>query len=84
MELHLKFERKNGEFKVVINDAVWEIVEGSYIARNGKTLAYYDRSFRQPFEAAIATMLNEIKTTIRQFEGALEKEVESIEKGEVS
>ena len=83
-KLHLEVSRIKNFLRVIINDTIWEIsakTPGSYISRNDKTLAYWDSTFKKPFEAAIDSMMNEIRSAIGEFQANLEKQIEII-KGE--
>jgi len=84
-KLHLEVSRIKNFLRVIINDTVWEISGsfiGSYVLRNDKTLAYWDSTFKKPFEAAIDSMMDEVKSAINEFQTYLERQVEEIMKGE--
>ena len=84
-KLHLEVSRIKNFLRVIINDKIWEITGntlGSYVSRNDKTLAYWDSTFKKPFEAAIDSMMDEVKSAINEFQAYLEKQIEEIMKGE--
>jgi len=84
-KLRLEVFRIKDSLRVIINDTVWEISRTPYsssISRNAKTLAYWDSTFKKPFEAAIDSMMDEVKSTINEFQAYLERQVEEIMKGE--
>ena len=84
-KLRLEVQRIKNFLRVIINDKIWEIsgnTLGSYVSRNDKTLAYWDSTFKKPFEAAIDSMMDEVKSAINEFQAYLERQVEEIMKGE--
>ena len=84
VELTLKISRVGDELGIMINnDVLWKVSGiplgvGSFISRNDKTLAYWDSACKRPFEAAVDSMMDEVKVAINDFRVKLEQQIKEI------